>query len=184
MTEPQFTTLVGGISPEDGLPLHTWDRQPTERDKAWKAFVVYRDLGVDRTLREAAKAVGLTLGHCGRWSSQHQWKRRAEDMDRHLDRVAQHEREAAIREMARKHVLAAQYMWQKALQVIQETDAKDIAIRDAIAMFRAAIPAERQGRLAGMAHIPKPQLGGLFGDLDEEESEMLDGRRAESKRVR
>lgn len=182
MKGAQFKSFVGGLSPDDGLPLRSWDRQPTERDKAWKAFVAYRDLGVERTLREAAKAVGLTLGHVGRWSAQHQWKRRAEEMDRHLDRVAQHEREAAIKEMARKHVMAAEFMWRKALEVIQKTPTEDIAIRDAIAMFRAAIPAERQGRLAEQAHIPANTSAQLFGNIDDEDGDFLDGRTIAGKR--
>lgn len=66
-----------------------WDRQEGETSPAWRAFVTYRDLGYDRSLRGAAEELQKAQSLLARWSSRHQWVVRAQAYDTHLDQVHQ-----------------------------------------------------------------------------------------------
>ena len=78
-----------------------WGPQPGESAKAFAAFETFRDLGPQRTLREAA---GIHYGRetpsqgqydtLRRWSRQHAWAERVE----HFDRWLQLERRDAVQE--------------------------------------------------------------------------------------
>lgn len=66
-----------------------WDRQPEETPPAWQAFVAYRDLGFDRSLRAAAEKIGKAQSLLARWSTRHGWVARAQAYDTHLDQEHQ-----------------------------------------------------------------------------------------------
>jgi hypothetical protein len=79
---------------------HPWDRRPKESVAAYRAFLVYRDQGLDRSLT-AVKAVyaqrptkesGARRPDLERWSSRYQWVERCRAWDNHVqaekDKVA------------------------------------------------------------------------------------------------
>ena len=53
-----------------------WERARDESTKAHAAFVLYRDLGPDRSLRAAASQLGKSERLLKRWSSRHRWQDR------------------------------------------------------------------------------------------------------------
>ena len=66
----------------------TYDRQEGETNKAYAAFCIYRDLGVDRTLEKAAKnfypSDPRQIGARNRsqlsvWSRHNNWVKRCQD---------------------------------------------------------------------------------------------------------
>ncbi|MYZ35856.1 MULTISPECIES: hypothetical protein [unclassified Streptomyces] len=70
------------------MGVDPWMRQDGETDPAYQAFAAYRDLGsADRTLGEAARGVGKSLGLIKRWSFTHNWVERARAFDQHLTGV-------------------------------------------------------------------------------------------------
>jgi hypothetical protein len=77
-----------------------WDRLPRETARAWKAFCVFRD-STDRKLATVAKALTppCSVPNVARWSSRHDWQRRAAEYDAYVDQ--QH-----LAEMARDRVSA------------------------------------------------------------------------------
>ena len=74
-----------GTHPE---PEHPWLRHPDETAKAYAAFRCYRDLGAQRTAAKVRDKFGLALRLVERWSSVHEWVRRALAWDDHQDRIA------------------------------------------------------------------------------------------------
>jgi hypothetical protein len=76
------------------IPIeHPWDRQPDERDSAYRAFLIYRD---SRTWNEAtgrALACGLRdASHLRGYAHQHNWAARATAWDDHQRRQHDHKR--------------------------------------------------------------------------------------------
>ena len=152
-------------------PGNPWDRQPGERDAPWQAFKLYRDMGPSRSARKVAMALKKSSGHLLRYSHAWSWKERIQAYETHMDRVSQKAHEIALEEMAADHAKAGRIMMVTALKVITAADIKDIKISDAIAMFRAAIPVERQGRLAGQAYVPRGGMSDLLDSFAEPEGE-------------
>jgi len=73
----------------EGVDLETeiqpYGQRLGESAKAFAAFVVYRDMGEERSLEKVAQELGKSVSLLQRWSSQHEWVTRvlAWDTDRH-----------------------------------------------------------------------------------------------------
>jgi len=55
----------------------TWERKPDESHKAYEAFSIYRDMGINRNVRAVAQKLNKSLTIIGRWSSRYNWVERA-----------------------------------------------------------------------------------------------------------
>ena len=78
-----------------------WSRMPGETNKAYEAFVVYRDLGRDnRSLQKTADALGKARTMITQWSSVWQWQLRVREWDAMQSRALARERERARVEKA------------------------------------------------------------------------------------
>jgi len=58
-----------------------WARRPGESRKAYHAFLIYRDLGADRSLRDAAAHLGKHVSLLKRWSGRYAWQERVAAWD-------------------------------------------------------------------------------------------------------
>lgn len=95
-----------------------WDRQPGESAAAFGQFVIYRDLGADRSLAKVAQIVRESSGRRGtlgsvttavsRLSGRHAWVDRAAAYDVWADRATLAARQRAIAAMEERHVGAGQ----------------------------------------------------------------------------
>lgn len=83
--------------------ISMWERQPKEPEKAFAAFVTYRDAGEDRTIASAAALAGKWRNQAYRWSKGWRWRERALAYDRHLDAAAVKAATKARRDMAARH---------------------------------------------------------------------------------
>jgi hypothetical protein len=80
-----------------------WERQVSESAKAFDAFAAYRDMGQHRSTRQVARSLNKSHTLIGRWSSHHDWPRRAAAWDREQDRHRQATQLDEIEEMTRRH---------------------------------------------------------------------------------
>lgn len=84
-----------------------WERQAGEGDKAWAAFVAFRDLGPRRTVVAALRSEGKNPGSLRRWekwASQFHWRERARAWDAEVDRRSREAQVQAREDMARRHI--------------------------------------------------------------------------------
>lgn len=61
--------------------LVPWGRRDDESIKAFEAFIKYRDMGVQRTLKQVAQDLSKSLQFIKEWSSRHEWVERVEAWD-------------------------------------------------------------------------------------------------------
>jgi hypothetical protein len=61
--------------------LRPWDCQPGESSKAYQAFVIYRDLGADRSIQRVANELSKNRGTLTNWSHTWYWAERAAAWD-------------------------------------------------------------------------------------------------------
>ena len=80
-----------------------WDRQPRETSKAYAAFVIYRDMGTDRTVRSVAEALNKSGTLIAGWSGKHNWVVRAAAWDSMPGRMVAEAFEERARRIAEQH---------------------------------------------------------------------------------
>lgn len=84
-----------------------WERQPNDTDKSFAAFIAYRDIGSDRSMKKAAEAIGVSVMQVREWSSRDGWRWRAGAYDAYIDRMRVRQRVAEVRDMERRHAQVA-----------------------------------------------------------------------------
>lgn len=125
-----------------------WERLPGESSKAYEAFCIYRDLGVDRSIEKTAKS-RLKPGSYSwlrNWSSKYNWVERARAYDDYLEREKRKEQEKAILEMVERHTKEAMALQQKALERLKSLDPNELSTRDILSYLMEAIKLERLSR--------------------------------------
>jgi len=101
MTDTPDDALDQGIPPTAPAPVDDalWLRRKGESAKAYSAFLLYRDLGPDRSLYQVAARLGKHVSLMKRWSSRRDWQARVQAWDqaeqRTAEQIARRAREAA-----------------------------------------------------------------------------------------
>lgn len=78
--------------------MELWDRQPDENDKAWRAFVAYRDAGLHRRYQDSQ----LPFADTAKLAAAHGWAERVRAFDTWAEKIRQDERERTIRAVEAK----------------------------------------------------------------------------------
>lgn len=91
-----------------------WERQPTDTNKAYAGFAIYRDAGPMRSLRKAAavlyghdgdvsKVTSSQINQMRVWSTGNAWVARVEAWDAYLDEVSRTEQVESAKHMRRQY---------------------------------------------------------------------------------
>jgi len=132
-----------------------WDQRDEETGHAYRAMLVYRDLGTTRTLRRAAEVFyelpdlppeSPKVRQMKHWSSANQWRLRTNSWDIHLERVDEEERIQAARDMRRRHAAIATVALSKSVERLRGLDPVNLSARDAITMMAEGVKVERLSR--------------------------------------
>ena len=141
-----------------------YDRQPTETDKQWRGFTLYRDLGLGRSMREASLTyrddLGITTSQpisterCFHdWSVKWRWRDRITEWERFLDKKKRQKAVHAVEAMKDRHiklgnslqVLGAQEL-QKWIQRAKNDPTVQVTVGDLLRAIEAGIKLERLSR--------------------------------------
>ena len=126
-----------------------WERQGGESAKAFAAFIVYRDMGSKRSLREVGQKLGKSSALIERWAALWGWGERVAAFDAHVEAVAHAAEEEALKANARK--------WAKRAEAHREDKFADAAMLKEKARAMLAFPLiERTTSQDGKTVIIKP----------------------------
>lgn len=124
-----------------------WERRPDEGDKAWIAFVAYRDAGPGRTIKAATAATGRPSASHRQlelWSSKFDWVARVRSYESHLDRkTVQPAVEKARAEMAERHVKFGRALQGRAAQGLGNLKPEKMKASEVAALAKAGVDIER-----------------------------------------
>jgi len=132
-----------------------WDQMRDETGHAYRAMLIYRDLGTARTLHRAAEVFydlpdlpreSPKVRQMKHWSSANKWRMRTNAWDIHLGRIDEEEQVKAAHDMTRRHAAIATMALQKAAERLQLLSPESLSARDAITYLEAAVRVERQAR--------------------------------------
>ena len=114
--------------------VHPWERQDGETSKQFEAFVVYRDMGEERSLVKVAERLSKSAQLMSRWSSANNWVERVAAWDGEQDRILRLEQIKDIKRMRKRHadmatsmITAAAKGLKKIMEKPEEMKPNDVA---------------------------------------------------------
>jgi len=109
--------------------IQPWERQPTDTDKSFEAFEVYRRMGASRSLLKVSQQLVKSTTLLSRWSMRHGWVERCRAWDTHQSRYANELELHTTAEMRRRMVTQAIELQTRAMQrVLKMTDTEIAAL--------------------------------------------------------
>ena len=100
--------------------IYPWERQPRETEKAYEAFLRFKNFGPGRSLIETARALEKSYRHIKRWAKEWDWKNRATLFDRDVERKAKAAAEKEQKAMIARHIGIGLKVQEKALQGLEK----------------------------------------------------------------
>lgn len=123
-----------------------WERQDGESTRAYEAFALYRDMGVDRSLRKVAQQLNKSLTIVAKWSTESEWIKRVAAWDAEQDRIARQAQVEEIKKMRKRHAEVANSMIIKAARALNRMKEEDIKPADISRFIEVASKLERLSR--------------------------------------
>jgi hypothetical protein len=106
---------ISAITPAES-ECSSWDRLPGESSKAFHAFTIYRDLGLDRSVKGVVTKWNKSQSLIYRWSVKYNWKLRVQEWDTYQDQLGQAHAIRTRLAMNKRALEIAQDMQLKALK--------------------------------------------------------------------
>lgn len=128
------------------FPRLSWERLPGESSKAYAAFCVYRDYGIDRSVTRVLQRYHEKYGSrslLSRWSQRYNWVKRCHDYDVHLEQEFRKELHAAYLDMTKRHIAQAKLMQEKALEALEAIDPTTLTNLDLLRYLEIGMKLEK-----------------------------------------
>lgn len=119
-----------------------WERQKGESAQAFAAFLVYLQMGPDRSITKVVQELNKSRAIIGRWSSDNSWVERCRAWDNHLQREARKAAVAEIRDMTRRHITMARALQGAAAQALKERGSAMVTSKNLAAVVKLATDLE------------------------------------------
>lgn len=142
-------------------PKHPWHRQPTETPLAYSYFRVYREMGVERSLRSAGKQTNTSQQYMSKLANMHDWAHRAQQYDIHIDNIVSKNRANSINEVKERHLQTARELMQAGRDELIILANRIKYLNEVEGMTRAPIlkPAEILALIKEGAHLERLVMG-------------------------
>jgi hypothetical protein len=123
----------------------SWLRKKGESAKAYAAFMVYRNAGVDRSQVKVANALGKSRVLVNRWAQAWQWTERCVEWEAHLQRLADAAREKQVKDVIERHSSIAAVMTGRVIARLEAMteNAMELTAQDVARWFDIAVKVER-----------------------------------------
>ncbi len=121
------------------VPTHPWDRQQGETGLAYRLFVVYRDMGFNRTTKETAESLGRGHTTVKRLAIENQWEIRVHSYDEHQNREIERKLQYEIVDARKRHHRLGAMMLDFAQESIENLRAMGdlLSVKDVVTLVEA-----------------------------------------------
>lgn len=127
-----------------------WERQKGESAQAFAAFLVYLNLGAERSHQTASQQCGKSISLIGRWSRAYGWVERCRAWDNYLQREAKKAAVTEIRKMNQQHIQLARALQGAAAQALKDRGAAIVTDKNIAAILKLGTDLERSCRVYEM----------------------------------
>lgn len=168
--------------PNGNMPdVESWKRREGESSKAYQAFLTYRELGAERSIREAfrqynrnAEKVHKREEVWWRWSSKYKWVARAEAWDTYINSTLDKKLLKGISEMRARHIERAIKLQDKVIDRLDALEPEEIEPKHIPKYIETAVRIERMARgqvtevvQRGLSELPnESQISAIIALLD------------------
>jgi hypothetical protein len=128
-----------------------WKRLPSDTDKSFKAFCIYRDMGASRSVRDVAQELNKSLTVIARWSTANDWTKRVAAFDASLDEKnldENAERQKLIKDSAFEDYLFLRKLITKYKDDYEKAELKGVSPHDASTLAALMKQADDSARRA------------------------------------
>ncbi len=127
-----------------------WERQRGESEKAFAAFVIYRDLGEKRTITEVARKLTRSRQWINEWKDKWRWKERAAEYDQEMQRVARKAARETMAEeyetMIKRQIAISLQLQSKAMKALQTLKPEKLTPKEIREWLKMSTELERMNR--------------------------------------
>lgn len=123
-----------------------WERQKGESEKAYEAFVTYRDMGKERTISAVVKRLEKSRSLIDRWKERWNWQERVRAYDNELEKEARAKAVKDRKAMTERHIGIAMQLQKKALEALKSLSVEDMSTKDIKEYIKMATDLERLNR--------------------------------------
>jgi hypothetical protein len=142
MTDVSRTTL-----------LDEWERQRDEPSKAFNAFVIFREMGDERSVTKVRDEAGFAASHRQllNWAEKHRWIERVDAYERYLDRRRVKAQADEVERQARRQIEVGQVLQDVGLRYInenlqnEEDRRKNLTTNGSLRFVSRGVELEREG---------------------------------------
>ncbi len=125
---------------------YSWVRLKNETAKAFQAFCIYRDMGIERSIEKVSKELGKSMVLIERWSSRYNWGERAKAYDDYIEELKRKQNEKEILEMTKRHIKIALGMQAKIVERLKSLDVEKLSPMTLVKWLETSINIERLSR--------------------------------------
>ena len=147
--------------------IEPWERQPGETEKAYEAFLVYKNLGPGRSIKKVSDRLQKTYALIYRWNMRNGWKARVEAFDRENERVEQERIQKERAEMIKRHIKIGLAAQGKALKALDRMDPESLTPGNVREFLRAV---EERKQEAGQGQDAAQMLAAILEKAWKEDS--------------
>lgn len=126
--------------------IEPWERQPGETEKAYEAFLLYKNLGPGRTISEVSRRLSKSRQLITRWSGRYNWRERGEAFDRENERKEQLSIQKARAQMVKRHLKLGMAVQGKAIKALEAMDPDELKPGDIRDFLRFGVSLEKETR--------------------------------------
>ncbi len=121
-----------------------WERLRDESAPAFEAFVIYRDMGPERSLAKVARQLGKSTTLVEKWSARDHWVNRVTAWEAEQDRIWLAQQVASRREVGRRQLRIANAMQAQLVQALSRLDLTTLSARDLAYWLDISTKVQRQ----------------------------------------
>ena len=107
-----------------GSNREPWERKHGETEKAFEAFLIYKNLGPGRTQIEVAQKLRKSISLIRRWASDWEWKNRVIAWDSDVEQKAKEAAQKELKAMILRHIKIGMAIQEKGLKGLNHLDPK------------------------------------------------------------
>lgn len=162
----------------------TWDKQEYETPTQYRMFCVYRDMGIDRTIRKVAEQEGKQLRQLETYSAKNHWQSRCNDYDVYLEMQERKRNEKEIIEMNKRHIQQSLLIQKKIIDKLKVANSDELKLGDCARLLDIVTKIERQARGVESGKIAVESKGQLdvkvapitfIDDMADDEDDEVEG---------